>query len=113
MLFRRRLILPENDSIREQPLTLTSIDFIKKGEVVASFLDNIWDHRILFRLLTPEVWGQMIAIEDIAPDTDIKVRPPVNVYCDGVFDLFHLGHQRHLKKLPSTRRPPFCWCCKR
>ena len=47
-------------------------------------------------------------IGDIAPDTEssIEAKLPRRIYCDGVFDLFHQGHFRHLESIASFEPGP-------
>lgn len=85
--------------IKDQDLVLSALQNIAKGEDVAQFIDG----KIKYVLLEQEEAncilkdGRLIANRDIAAGTDISLASQVNVYCDGIFDLFHLGHQEHIR----------------
>lgn len=91
--------IPSSLPIKDRDLVLSTMQDIKKGDRVAEFING----KIKYVLLNQEnancdlVNGQLIANCDIPSGSDISMATTVNVYCDGVFDLMHLGHMNHMR----------------
>jgi len=91
--------IPSSRPIEDRELILCALQDLKKGEEVAHFING----KIKYVLVDHEnancdlVNGQLIANRDIAAGTDFSIAKNVNVYCDGVFDLFHRGHMNHIR----------------
>lgn len=87
--------------LQKRELVLNALQPIASGELIGRTIDGTMNYVLVDRTRANSKYenGQLIATTVIAPGTDIILDSDVIVYCDGIFDLFHKGHQDYLRKV--------------